>query len=204
MWLLCLGTPEWVKPSESGLGVVWDERQREVDRSPSSRASKECGFLFLCAIASYVVIAAGEGKVQFMFFVRRLFGGFFWPHPQHMEVVGPGIKPTPKLWPAPQLQQCRILNPLRHRGTDFPVYVLRSSGWLLWKDWLGDGQSEDTDLIPFERFPLHPSGFLTKDIPQCNESQINRRKVNKSLMTCIPSVYMGKLSNPLKWPKPSP
>ena len=52
-----------------------------MDRSPSSRASKECGFLFLCPIASYVVIAAGEGKVQFMFFVHSFVWGVFLASP---------------------------------------------------------------------------------------------------------------------------
>ena len=36
----------------------------------------------------------------------------FWLHPWHMEVPGPGTESELQLWPTPQLQQCRILNPL--------------------------------------------------------------------------------------------
>ena len=37
---------------------------------------------------------------------------FFWLHPWHMEVPGPGIKSKPQLQPMPQLQQFHILKPL--------------------------------------------------------------------------------------------
>ena len=46
-----------------------------------------------------------------------VWSGFFWPHPWHVEVPGPGIKPTPQLQPVPQLHQLWILNPLHHKGT---------------------------------------------------------------------------------------
>ena len=36
---------------------------------------------------------------------------FFHPHPWHVEVPGPGIRPEPRQW------QCRILNLLSHQGT---------------------------------------------------------------------------------------
>ena len=41
---------------------------------------------------------------------------FFWLQPQHMEVLGPGIKSKPQLWPTLQLRQCQILNLLLHSG----------------------------------------------------------------------------------------
>ena len=40
----------------------------------------------------------------------------FWPHMQHMEVPGPGMKSKVKLQSMPQLWQCQILNLLYHSG----------------------------------------------------------------------------------------
>lgn len=42
---------------------------------------------------------------------------FIWPRPRHIEVPWLGIKPMPRQQPKPLYQQCRILNPLRHRET---------------------------------------------------------------------------------------
>ena len=42
---------------------------------------------------------------------------FVLPHLSHVEVPRPGVKPSPQLWPAPQLLQCWILNPLCHKST---------------------------------------------------------------------------------------
>ena len=49
---------------------------------------------------------------------------FSWPHPQHVEVPGPGLKPTLAQ------RQCWILNPLSHSGNskkfmniDIEIYV---------------------------------------------------------------------------------
>ena len=39
------------------------------------------------------------------------------PHPRHVEVPGPGIKPVPHQWPEPQPWQWRILNWLCHKRT---------------------------------------------------------------------------------------
>ena len=50
------------------------------------------------------------------FFLSFFFFPFFWPHLQHMEIPGPGIKSEPQLQPMPQLQQCPILNLLSYRG----------------------------------------------------------------------------------------
>ena len=52
-------------------------------------------------------------------FLKILF--VFWPHPQHVEVPGLGIKPAPKLQTTPQLWQRWILNPLHHMGTSLYV-----------------------------------------------------------------------------------
>ena len=43
---------------------------------------------------------------------------FFWggPHPQHMDVPGPGVKPEPQLRPTPELWQHQILHPLCQAG----------------------------------------------------------------------------------------
>ena len=38
-----------------------------------------------------------------------LFFIYFWLHPQHMQVLGPGTKPTPQQWPQPQQWQCQML-----------------------------------------------------------------------------------------------
>ena len=37
------------------------------------------------------------------------FSFFLCPHPQHMEVLRPGVVSKPQLQPTPQLQQCWIL-----------------------------------------------------------------------------------------------
>ena len=42
---------------------------------------------------------------------------FFGPCPVHVEVPGSGIKPASQQWPEPLQWQCRILNPLYHKGT---------------------------------------------------------------------------------------
>ena len=42
---------------------------------------------------------------------------FFWPHPQHMEVLRPGIKLMAQLRHIPQQRQ--ILKPLHQKGTSF-------------------------------------------------------------------------------------
>ena len=44
------------------------------------------------------------------------FFPFLWPHPQHMEVIRPGIESEPHLPPTPQPWQCWILNPLLQTG----------------------------------------------------------------------------------------
>ena len=44
----------------------------------------------------------------------------FWPHPQHVEVPGPGIEPMPQQLP---LQwQCQILNLLCHKRTPLKIF----------------------------------------------------------------------------------
>ena len=47
---------------------------------------------------------------------RLRFFPFLWPHPQHMEVLRPGIESEPHLPPMPQPWQCWILNPLLQTG----------------------------------------------------------------------------------------
>ena len=51
------------------------------------------------------------------FFLSFFFFFFFWPCPKLVDVPGPGIKPTSKQQPWPQLLQCQcqILNPLQHK-----------------------------------------------------------------------------------------
>lgn len=38
---------------------------------------------------------------------------YFWSHQQHVEVSGPGVKPTPQKWPRPLQWQCQIVNTIR-------------------------------------------------------------------------------------------
>lgn len=59
---------------------------------------------------------------------------FFWliflgPYPGHVEVPGPGIKPSLELWPASQLRQHWILNPRPHQGTSYRCLLLQVYGW---------------------------------------------------------------------------
>ena len=52
-------------------------------------------------------------KVKVLF----CFALFCLPHLWHLEVLGPGIQPTPQQRPEPQLWQHQILNPLSHHET---------------------------------------------------------------------------------------
>ena len=47
---------------------------------------------------------------------------FFWPCPQHVKVLGPGIEPAPHQQPEPQKWQHQILNLLSHRGTPWATF----------------------------------------------------------------------------------
>ena len=59
---------------------------------------------------------------KFFFFSLSFF--FFLPILWHLEVLGPGIKPTPQQWPKPQQWQHWILNPLSHQGTPIFLFFL--------------------------------------------------------------------------------
>ena len=67
---------------------------------------------FHCATMRTLCICFYDGKIHvtqnlpFNHFLKIL-----WPHPQHMEVPGPGTKSEPLLWPTLQLWQCWILRP---------------------------------------------------------------------------------------------
>ena len=51
-----------------------------------------------------------------MLVLHFLFFPFFWPHPRHMEVPGPELKPTPQVYWEPQQWWHWIHNPLNHKG----------------------------------------------------------------------------------------
>ena len=48
---------------------------------------------------------------------------FFFQHPQHAEVLRPGIESMPQQWLQPMQWQCLILNPLSHTGTPTALEV---------------------------------------------------------------------------------
>ena len=52
---------------------------------------------------------------------------FFWPHLWHVELPGPGIKPTPKQQSKPQQWHHQILNLLNHQGTPRIFIILKLS-----------------------------------------------------------------------------
>ena len=74
-------------------------------------------FTIKCIAAVCSVVAT---VVFLLFSPLNLETFFFWPHPQHVEVPGPGIKLVLQLPPEPQWQQHRTLNPLHHVGTSKP------------------------------------------------------------------------------------
>ena len=56
----------------------------------------------------------------FSLFSFLSFLSFFWPYPQHAELLGPGIEPVPQQQPEPQPWQRQILNLLQHQGIPKP------------------------------------------------------------------------------------
>ena len=48
---------------------------------------------------------------------------FFWLHPWCMEVTRPGTESVPQQQPEPLQWQCRIHNPLHHKGTPIPIFL---------------------------------------------------------------------------------
>ena len=60
------------------------------------------------------------------------FSYFFWPHPQHAEVPGPGIKPVPQQQPELLQWQCQILNLLNHTGTPLLANCPYKSQWCVY------------------------------------------------------------------------
>ena len=55
------------------------------------------------------------------YMVLFIYYYYFQPHPKHVEVPGPGIKPAPQQQCEPQQWQRWILNPLSHKGTSYMV-----------------------------------------------------------------------------------
>ena len=45
-----------------------------------------------------------------------------WQWPQHAEVLGPGIKTSPQMWPKSQQRQRQILNLLCHQGSPKKIF----------------------------------------------------------------------------------
>ena len=52
----------------------------------------------------------------------------FWPHPQHVEVPGPGMDPAPQQWPELEQWQRLILNPLEPPGNSLSCFFRWNKG----------------------------------------------------------------------------
>ena len=57
------------------------------------------------------------------FFFKSEF--FFWPHPWHVEILGPEIKPMPQQWSSLHQWQWQILNLLSHQGTPGSSFTIK-------------------------------------------------------------------------------
>ena len=60
----------------------------------------------------------GTSSCQRLWAWPKIFYLFFWPHWQHVEVPGSGIKPAPQLW------QPWVLNSLSYQGTTKIILIL--------------------------------------------------------------------------------
>ena len=72
-----------------------------------------------------------EGLCSWGHFIYLFLLIYFLATPLHVEVPRPGMEPVRQLQPGPQLRQCRILNPLHHKGTSraLQMAVCQRSLW---------------------------------------------------------------------------
>ena len=103
----------------------------------------------------------------------------FWPHPWHIEVLGPGIESELQLQFMPQLLWHRILNPLHHSGNYTKNFLAVPP--VLWCNWWTPKNTSNSWLMDEDgdRYiqAIHTSHYHD-NTPNTSKKLSSRRQAN--------------------------
>ena len=91
------------------------DREREREREERDKSSS-CNHILWYFLQHSIALPLITHVISLIFsFVYQI--NFFWPHPRHVEILRPGVKPAPQQWPELLQWKHWIFNALGHQGT---------------------------------------------------------------------------------------